>query len=160
MEHLILDIEDRLKAQVPELQTVDENYGQLSKMFEEGEDSDTYPVLSPAVLIDVQQVSWSNLARASQQGAVSVVVTLAIDCYDDTHLEQEQRQKIAERMALAKSVHWALQGWKPTETTKLIRTQTRLYHLPHLWKAYETTYTCVLTDLEPEGPHTDGEADD
>lgn len=146
MERLIIDIEDRLRERVPELATVDENYGQLAKMFDEGDDSDIYPLVGPAALVDVQTVSWGNLAGAAQQGAATVVVTLAIDCYDDTHLEQEQRHRIADRMALAARVHWALQGWKPSETTKLVRTQTRLYHLPRLWKAYETTYTCAVVD--------------
>lgn len=147
MERLIIDIEDRLRAEVPELQTIDENYGQLTKMFEDGDESDIYPPISPAVLIDVREVTWSNLARASQQGSVQVVVTLAVDCYDDTHHGQDRRALIADRMALAGRVHWALQGWKPTQTTRLVRTQTRYYHLPHLWKAYETVYTCVSVDV-------------
>ena len=151
MEKLILDIEERLRADVPELETVDENYAQLVKIFEEGRENDTYPVMSPAVLIDTQSVAWSNLAGSTQQGTVTVVVTLAIDCYDDTHATTEQRAKIAGRMRLASRVHWALQGWKPSETTKMIRTGTRMYHLPHLWKAYETTYTCVVLDMsKPE----------
>ena len=152
MEHLILDIQDRLKSEVPELQTIDENYGQLQKMFEEDEESDIYPVVAPAVFIDARDIGWSNLARSGQQGTVTVVITLVIDCYDDTHHNQDQRARIADRMALAKRVHWALQGWKPAETTKLIRTSTRLYHRPHLWKAYDTTYTCVVLDAEPYDP--------
>lgn len=133
---------------MPELQTIDEDYGQLQMMFEEGADNDTYPVISPAVTVNVRDVAWGNLAQAGQKGAVTVVVTLAIDCYDDSHHDQAQRARIADRMALAKRVHWALQGWKPTETTKLIRTQTRLFHLPRLWKAYEVTYKCETVDLE------------
>ena len=148
MERLILEIEERLRAEVPELGTVDENYGQFQKMFEEDEESDIYPVVSPAALIDVREVSWSNLSGAQQRGVATVVVALAIDCYDDTHATSEQRQRISERMSLMKRVHWALQGWKPSETTKLIRIQTRLYHLPRLWKVYESTYECVTLDTK------------
>lgn len=148
MERVIQDIQERLRESVAELQTIDENYGQLVKMFDEGADSDIYPVHSPAALIDVRDIRWSGLRGGCQSGVATVVVTLAIDCYDDTHYEQSQRSMIAERMRLARAVHWALQGWKPTETTPMVRTSTRLYHLPRLWKAYETTYTCSVVDLD------------
>lgn len=149
MEKLIIDIQDRLRAQVSDLRTIDENYGQLQKMFEESEEADIYPVLSPAVFIDTPDTQWSNLGGASQTGRTTIVITLAIDCYDDTHVEQNQRQKIVSRLSLAQRVVWALQGWKPTQTTRLIRTQTRLFHLPHLWKAYEITFTTQSTDIDP-----------
>lgn len=151
IEQLLLEIQDRLKARVPALQTVDEDYGQMAKMFSDAQDDDIYPVISPAVLLNLENVSWNNLAAPAQQGTVQISVTLLIDCYDDTHTGQDdQRRRIEERMALAAQVHWALQGFKPTNTTKLMRRSTRFYHLPHLWKAYETIYSCVTTDLEPE----------
>lgn len=152
IERLILDLQDRISEALPGLGTVDENYGQLTKMAEEGDDADTYPVCSPAVLIDVRDVAWSGLARTAQQGAVTVAVTLAIDCYDDTHTRQEGRLRIADRLALAHRLHWAVQGFKPADTTPLVRTQTRVYHLPHLWKVYETTYTCQTLDTQAPPP--------
>ena len=148
MERVIQEIQERLRERVADLQTIDENYGQLVKMFDEGADGDIYPLMSPAVLIDVRDVRWTGMRGGCQTGIATVVVTLAIDCYDDTHYEQSQRSKIAERMRLAGAVHWALQGWKPTETTPMVRTSTKLYHLPRLWKAYETTYTCSVVDLD------------
>lgn len=158
IDRLILDIEDRIAAQVPDVQTIDENYGQLAKMFESGDDSDTYPVISPAVLIDVRDVAWGNLAGAAQQGTVSLTVTLAIDCYDDTHTRQAQRQRIADRLALAHRLHWALQGFKPADTTPLVRSSTRLYALPRGWKAYETTYTCLTLDTRKNATPGEGMA--
>lgn len=151
IEQLLLEIQDRLKKQVPELQTVDEDYGQMAKMFSDAQEDDIYPVISPAVFLNLEGVQWTNLAGPSQQGVAQVSVTLVVDCYDDTHTGQDdQRKRIEDRLALNASVHWALQGFKPSETTKLIRRNTRFYHLPHLWKAYETTYSCVVTDLQPE----------
>ncbi|MCR5697850.1 MAG: hypothetical protein K6G73_12830 [Marinilabiliaceae bacterium] len=144
MELLIQDIQNRLRTEIPELQTIDEDYGQLNKMFDNSDDADIYPVLSPALFINVSDVAWSDLSCSRQRGIATVVITLAIDCYDDTHMDQNQRQKISERLALERRIHNALHGWKPSEATRLIRTSTRLYHLPHLWKAYETTYTCEL----------------
>lgn len=158
IDRLILDVQDRLADQVPELQTIDENYGQLAKMFETSDDSDIYPVLSPAALIDVRDVAWSSLAGAAQQGSATLTVTLAIDCYDDTHTRQEQRQLIADRLALAHRLHWALQGFKPADTTPLVRSSTRLYALPRGWKAYETTYTCLTLDTRKNATPDEGMA--
>lgn len=160
IESLILDIEGRISDQVPDIQTIDENYGQIAKMFESGDDADTYPVVSPAALIDVRDVAWSCLAGAAQQGAVSLTVTLAIDCYDDTHTRQGQRRRIADRLSLAHRLHWALQGFKPADTTPLVRTATRLYALPRGWKAYETTYTCLTLDTRKNATPGEGMADE
>lgn len=108
----------------------------------------------PALLINTQSVSWNNLAKAAQKGTATVVVTLAIDCYDDTHIDQPQRTLIEDRLTLMERIHWALQNFKPSGATPLVRTQTRLYHLPHLWKAYETTYLCEVTDTQPPNQST------
>ena len=151
MDRLILDIQDHLASLLgDQLRTIDENYGQLQMMISDDPASDTYPVISPAVLIDVHDVQWRGLAGCAQQGTAAITITLAIDCYDDTHTNQlpsdEQRQRIADRLALLHRLHWALQGFKPTQATPLIRTSSRLYHLPRLWKAYELSYTTQLLD--------------
>lgn len=158
IDRLILDIQDRIADLVTDLETIDENYGQLTKMFENADDADTYPVISPAALIDVRDVAWSSLAGAAQQGAVTLTVTLAIDCYDDTHTRQDQRQRIADRLALAHRLHWAIQGFKPADTTPLVRSSTRLYALPRGWKAYETTYTCLTLDTRKNATPDEGMA--
>lgn len=155
MEKLILDLQDHLQQTCGSLLgTVDEDYGQLQMMFQEEAASDTYPITSPALLINTQSVSWNNLAKAAQKGTATVVVTLAIDCYDDTHIDQPQRTLIEDRLTLMERIHWALQNFKPSGATPLVRTQTRLYHLPHLWKAYETTYLCEVTDTQPPNQST------
>lgn len=156
IDRLILDLQDRLADQVPDLQTIDENYGQLAKMFETSDDSDIYPLASPAALIEVRDISWSSLAGPAQQGSVMITVTLAIDCYDDTHTRQEQRRRSATRLALAHRLHWALQGFRPADTTPLVRSTTRLYALPRGWKAYETTYSCLTLDTKKPAS-SDGE---
>lgn len=150
IEQLITDLQQRLRQEVPQIETIDENYGQLQMMLQDDADSDTYPIVSPAVLIDIQRVAWSGVARDGQKGEFTIVITLAIDCYDDTHTGQPQTEQIAERMRLCHKVEHALHCYKPTDTTRLIRQDTRYYHLPRLWKAYETTYTCVALDTATE----------
>lgn len=144
----MLDILDRLgQALGPRLGTVDENYGQLGRMFEEGDAADDYPLRSPAALVDAQGAEWSDLSGGAQAGTMTVVVTLALDCYDDTHLGSgPRRERIAERMGLMAAVCRALHGWKPRGGGRLSRRRTRLYHLPRLWKAYELTFTLAAVD--------------
>ena len=157
METLIQDIQSRLHDLLGDrLAMIDEDYGQLQMMFEDGDDKDTYPVVSPALTVNVREVSWQCLAGTVQTGVATVVVTLAIDCYDDTHIQgspdHHQRERIAERLALMNDIHHALQGYRPSSATPLNRVSTRLYHLPRLWKAYEITYQTTITDAgtEPE----------
>ena len=81
MEHLTTDIITRLGDKNPWLNSVAENYGQLTRMSDGA--GDTYPVISPAALVDVQGIEWQTMGGGDQKGRATVVVTLAIDCYDD-----------------------------------------------------------------------------
>lgn len=148
MERIVLDILDRLgQALGPRLATVDENYGQLARMLDEGPGADDYPLLSPAALVDAQGAEWSDLSGGAQAGTMTVVVTLALDCYDDTHPGSgPRRERVAERMGLMAAVCRALHHWKPRGAGRLSRRRTRLYHLPRLWKAYELTFTLTAVD--------------
>ena len=77
--------------------------------------SDMYPVTFPAVLIDLQEASWSNLEGKSQKGTVKVNVQLLIDCYDDTHYNSGTMDAIKERSAMVEELHRLLQGYRLKE---------------------------------------------
>ena len=83
MELFLYQIIDHVKELMPNLSLVDENYGQLENIDQEN--TDMYPITFPAVLIDLQEASWSNIEGKSQKGIIKVNVQLLIDCYDDTH---------------------------------------------------------------------------
>ena len=60
---------------MPELSTIDEDYGQLEMINQENRD--TYPLTYPAVLIDASEVMWSNIAARKHGGANRWCVTEA-----------------------------------------------------------------------------------
>jgi hypothetical protein len=144
METLFNDIQRRIAENIEGLSLIDEDYGQLEAIETE---EDTYPVTFPCVLISVPEVIWTNLGGGSQRGDCSVVVRLAIDCYDDTHYGSSTEEKAIERLVFAKSIHRKLQGFKSGDCSPLIRKKTHDYSRPHAIKVYETLYNCMINDI-------------
>lgn len=144
MEKLLLDLINLLSTRLPELVTVDEDYGQLEMINRE--DRSTYPLLFPAVLIDAPDVAWSNVAGLSQKGEATVRVRLIIDCYDDTHAGSKTTRFIEGRSEMRAQVHRLLQGFRIDDHSQLIRTSSRFYTWDHGIKVYEQTYTCTVSE--------------
>lgn len=100
METLFNDIQKRIADNIEWLHDqVDEDYGQLDMLYRQDEDSETYPMVYPMVLIDTPEVQWQTLGGVGgimQKGTVNVIVKLAIDCYDDTHYTSGTAEKAAE----------------------------------------------------------------
>lgn len=145
MEQLLESLINLFGQEMPELSTIDEDYGQLDMINQENRD--TYPLTFPAVLIDAPDIMWSNIAGLSQKGEATIRVKLIIDCYDDTHFGSDTTDRIAERAALRAKVHKLLQGYRISDATELIRTNSRFYTWDHGIKVYEQTYTGVVTEL-------------
>lgn len=149
MEKLLESLIKLFGEAMPELLTVDEDYGQLEMLNQENRD--TYPLTFPAVLIDAPDVTWSNIAGLSQKGEATIRVKLIIDCYDDTHYGSTTTDRIEGRAALRRKVHELLQGYRIDDETELIRTNSRFYTWDHGIKVYEQTYTGIVTEmLKPE----------
>lgn len=149
MEKLLESLINMFGQEMPELSTIDEDYGQLEMINQENRD--TYPLTFPALLIDAADVSWSNIAGLSQKGEATVRARLIIDCYDDTHYGSTTTDRISERAAMRAKVHKLLQGYRIDDEAQLIRTNSRFYTWDHGIKVYEQTYTGTVTELiEPE----------
>lgn len=148
MEKLLQDLINLFGQMMPELSTIDEDYGQLEMINQENRD--TYPLTYPAMLIDAPDVTWSNIEGLSQKGTATIRARLIIDCYDDTHHGSTTTDRIEERAALRRKVHKLLQGYRVNEESTLIRTSSRFYTWNHGIKVYEQTYTCVVTEMDEE----------
>ena len=149
MESMICKLVAHINEQMPELSMVDEDYGQLEMLDQEN--SDTYPLTFPAVLIGASSVQWSSIGGVSQKGLATVRVRLAIDCYDDTHRSSGTTHLIARREEKRRELHKLLQGYRIAEESALIRTNSRFYTANHGIKVYESTYTCTVSEMiEPE----------
>lgn len=145
MEELLQGLIDLLGEEMPELSTIDEDYGQLEMINRE--DRSTYPLTYPAVLINASDVVWSNLAGLSQKGQATIRVRLIIDCYDDTHYGSNTTELIANRAALRAKLHKLLQGFRIEKTDQMIRQSSRFYTWDHGIKVYEAVYTCTVTEM-------------
>ena len=152
MECLLEDLVNLIGNAMPDLEVVDEDYGQLDMIDQES--NDTYPLTFPAVLIDASSVEWSNIGGVNQKGTATVRVRLIIDCYDDTHHTSGTTHLIAQREVKRRELHKLLQGHRIGKESALIRTNSRFYTAPHGIKVYESTYTCSVTELIEPGTTT------
>lgn len=149
MEYLILPIIQRLAEALPELSVVDEDYGQLEVIDEEGKRM--YPLTFPAVLVDLEQVDWSSLQGGNQIGEARIKARLLVDCYDDTHIGSGTELFIQTREELRRRMHLALQGFSPSGNSGsgLMRVESKFYTFDHGIKVYQETYTCRVAELTP-----------
>lgn len=142
-EQFFNDLQMQVKQHLGDaVSLIDEDCGQLQAL-QEGKDQ--YPVTFPCVLISPAEVQWDNLKMNLQHGRATVIVRLAIDCYDDTHLGSGQESAAAARMALADKLNAGLHGWRFDGcNTVLIRRTSRQYSLPGGIKVYETQYSTIV----------------
>ncbi len=143
MEHLLYDLIEYIGNNMPDIRTIDEDYGQL-EMLDDNRES--YPLIFPAILIDAPSADWENMGGFDQKGLCSVSIKLCIDCYDDTHYKSGQTDRILEREQKRRELHNLLQGHRIGESTALIRSSSRFYTYSHGIKVYESTYTVELTE--------------
>jgi hypothetical protein len=148
MESLLYHLIDYIKTQIPELQTVDEDYGQLEAL--DNEETDTYPVLFPALLINANETEWTCLQGKSQKGETQLVFRLCLDCYDDTHAGSGTLEKILVRQQQVQDLHEILQCFRPMDDGGLIRTRSKSYTWNHGIKIYELYYTISVQDIIKE----------
>lgn len=151
METLFNQIQTRLAENIDWLnENVDEDYGQLEMLYRDDEDSDTYPLTFPLVLIDLPETRWTTFGGTFgkvQSGTQTVSVRLALDCYDDTHYTSGTADKAAERAALVHELHSLLQGWMPEgNSSPLNRTGSRSQTMVKGIKVYELTYECKVVE--------------
>ncbi len=146
MEELFLAIMRQIGEKMPELRTIDEDYGQLAL----DENRDTYPVVFPAALISVVEVVWETRGPV-QQGRGKIMVRLAQDCYDDTRLGSGTEDKIRERKQMDGRLCRCLHGFQPLDDMgEMEREKSVEYTLdgPGNIKVGETTFGFEVVDHE------------
>lgn len=152
MEHLLYDLIEHIGNNMPDIRTIDEDYGQL-EMLDDNRES--YPLIFPAILIDSPETTWEEIGGLNQKGLCTVTVRLCFDCYDDTHYNSGQTDRILEREDKRRELHQLLQGHRIGDSSALIRTSTRFFGSNHGIKIYESTYTLELTEMcQPESQRT------
>ena len=150
MENVLADLINLIGQNMPEIRVVDEDYGQLENLDQDG--NWMYPLAFPAVLVEEQETAWSNMEGLNQKGDTSIRIRLLIDCYDDTHYTSGTLGKVLERMQMVSNLHKLIQGHRVSVDNEsndgvLIRTRSRFYTGNHGIKVYESFYTTTITDI-------------
>lgn len=128
----------RIREELPEIVTIDEDYGQLET------DEDQYPVVFPCVLVGNPKTDWTTQSAVRpvlQRGTATMTVKLAVDCYDDTHIGSTTEDRMLKREEMNDRLFRVLQGFKLCrETSPLSRTESNEYPAPDGVKVYMTTF--------------------
>jgi hypothetical protein len=106
---LFLDLQARIKNQVPEIQWIEQDFGQ-----------DTYDkwrpnVVFPAVLIDFPDANYESIGGTGQIGDVTVSLRLLVAPFEQSYEDApiEVRKGALEYFELEHKLVQALHGWMP-----------------------------------------------
>ncbi len=141
METIIKSIEEKLRAQVPELKWIDQDFGQL--------ELENPPVNFPCALIDVQEVDWENTTQLDQQGDTLVNIRIAFRVYDrsNIHTPTPLRQRAVAHFSVLKKIKKHLHGAEDAEANynslKCIKTRRNKTIDP---RVYTMSFNTTLFD--------------
>lgn len=150
MKQVIKNIQNKLK-EVPGVKYIDEDSGQLDYY------SPNMPVMWPCVLIDLDQITYSDTGRnrrkqppLRQQATGQVVITVANLKLTNSSgkATATQQQTALQIWDIIQGVHSALQGFRPTEYTgALIRETHNRVKRDDGIQEYRITYSIGFHDV-------------
>lgn len=138
MEELIYQISECIQGNLPEVITVDEDYGQLNI-----EENESFGFPTPAVLIGTPETVWESQGPKTQRGKCTVRISLLLDCingaYGSTAVE-----RMLYRRRLADNLHSLLQGKKIAGFNVMNRVSSVTQSLLGEMVVYQTDYEVVV----------------
>lgn len=114
MKNTYNEILKRLKAEVPELEHIDDNKGQMKY--------ERPPICFPAALLEISQPKRQNINTAMQSGDLTVVVSFCFNytgMMDSDAFSERDRLKSLEYWDVVEAGKKALQGWDCEEFEEL-----------------------------------------
>jgi len=120
---IIRDLQKRISAEVPEINYIDQDLGQLGQT-----DENNRPALSyPAILIDFPDSNYTELADGAQLGAVPITLQLIMDTYSQTwhKVPEDVITKGLDYLRIEQKLHNCLQKWHLDYFSPLIRTNVK-----------------------------------
>lgn len=144
IENLFSDISTRLSEKVADLPWIDLDFGQ----FELSDESPA--VVFPCVLVDFQNITYTSENKGNQQGMVDVQLRVGFNLYEDygiaTDVTTPHREIAAQRLALIRKIHTALQGWEQDYFTPLTRVSLQGKKRYDGLKVYTVIYRTAAKD--------------
>lgn len=111
---LYLDLQERIKTEVPEIKWIEQDFGQ--DVFDKWRPN----VAFPAVLIDFPDATYENLSGSGQTATVAVTLRLLVapfeQSYEDAPLTV--REGALEYFELENKLIQAIHGWAPVSPSQ------------------------------------------
>jgi hypothetical protein len=106
---LFLDLQERIKTEVPEVEWIEQDFGQ--DVFDKWRPN----VAFPAVLIDFPSATYESMAGESQTADVAVSLRLLVAPFEQSYEDApiEVRKGALEFFELEHKLVQAIHGWKP-----------------------------------------------
>lgn len=129
---ILLDVQQRLGSEVPELAYVDKDWGQLS--YEKP------PVKWPCALLDVKNVTFTQEGRGVQMADTQIIVTVANMRLVASSLAAPKAEDAYRIIELLDRIHAALHLFTAGAYSPLFRTNLRKVVADSSKECYEMTY--------------------
>jgi hypothetical protein len=137
MKKIILAIQERLVAEVPELRYIDKNWGQL--------EYDQPPVQFPCALIDVDNINFSQLGQGWQQAEADIVITVCGLQLIRSSAQAPNHENSYEVLDILDKMFQKLQIWSNGKFTPLMRTNQRKAVSNSSYEVYTTSFKTAFT---------------
>lgn len=145
---ILLDLYKRISTEVPEINYIDQDLGQLGQT----DDNERPPISSPAVLIDFPNSDYSELASGAQLGAIPITFQLAFETFSQTwnKAPEDVIIKGLEYLRIEQKLHACLQKWHLDYFSPLIRTNVKSQNNNDVGlRVRQLTYTTSYEDYTP-----------
>ncbi len=143
MKQLLIDIITRIKADIPAIKYVDEDWGQLDNY------SPNPPVQFPAAIIDCINATYTNEGKLVQLGDVQIRIRIADQKLTNSsgRAPATQRTNAFAIYDLLADIHSKLHGWPTNKPyTRLIRQSLKRTVRNDGMRVHELVYTCRIVD--------------
>lgn len=144
----ILDFQNRINSELPEIKYIDQDLGQLGQVGEDEKPSLVYP----AILVDFPQIDFTNLSAGAQIGNVTISVQLIFDSYSQSWNKTPLavREKALEFLVVEQKLHKALQNWQSDYFQPLVRTGIKSQNNNDIGlRVRQLNYTTQYEDYTP-----------
>lgn len=147
MKQIFLEIQSRLQQKVPDLNYIDKNWEQLNY--------DPAPVQFPCVLIDVNNVSYTQMARGNQKAEAEISIILAHLNLIRSSGQAPNKTNAYKAIELLEEIHQALQSFSnQNQFAPLMRIRLAKIMADKDFEVYEMTYKTEFTSYKNEPEKT------
>lgn len=145
---IFIDLQNRIAAEVPEINYIDQDLGQLGQT----EENERPSISSPAVLIDFPDANFSELSQGAQIGEVQISFQLIFETFSQTwhKVPSEFINKGMEYLNIEQKLHKCLQKWQLDYFTPLNRSSVKSQNNNDIGvRVRLLTYTTSYEDYSP-----------